>query len=132
VQTAENVVIGPLIAVLSFVCSVGNIPLAAVLWAGGTSFAGVIAFIYADLITLPILLIYRKYYGTRFALKLAGLMFGCFIVAALAVDGLFSALGVSRRRARRSSRSPTAGLASTTRPGAPSGGARTTPPAACA
>ena len=94
VQTVENVVIGPLIAVLSFVCSVGNIPLAAVLWAGGISFAGVIAFIYADLITLPILLIYRKYYGTRFALKLAGLMFVCIVVAALAVDGLFSALGV--------------------------------------
>src|SRR5215208_1715715 len=94
VQTAENVIIGPLIAVLSFVCSVGNIPLAAVLWAGGISFAGVIAFIYADLITLPILLIYRKYYGPRFALKLAGLMFACIIVAALAVDGLFSAFGV--------------------------------------
>jgi uncharacterized membrane protein YraQ (UPF0718 family)/YHS domain-containing protein len=94
VQTVENVIIGPLIAVLSFVCSVGNIPLAAVLWAGGISFAGVIAFIYADLITLPILLIYRKYYGTRFALKIAGLMLACIIVAALAVDGLFSALGV--------------------------------------
>jgi hypothetical protein len=79
VQTVENVVIGPLIAVLSFVCSVGNIPLASVLRAGGMSFAGVIALIYADLITLPILLIYRKYYGTRFALKLAGLMFACII-----------------------------------------------------
>src|SRR3954447_14851127 len=94
VQTVENVIIGPLIAVLSFVCSVGNIPLAAILWAGGISFAGVIAFIYADLITLPILLIYRKYYGTRFALKLAGLMLASMIIAALAVDGLFSALGV--------------------------------------
>jgi uncharacterized protein len=94
VQTLQNVIIGPLIAVLSFVCSVGNIPLAAVLWAGGISFAGVIAFIYADLITLPILLIYRKYYGSRFALKLAGMMFACIIVAALAVDGLFSAIGV--------------------------------------
>ena len=79
---------------MSFVCSVGNIPLAAILWAGGISFAGVIAFIYADLITLPILLIYRKYYGTRFALKLAGLMFASIIIAALAVDGLFSALGL--------------------------------------
>jgi len=94
VRTIENVIVGPLIAVLSFVCSVGNIPLAAVLWAGGISFAGVIAFIYADLITLPILLIYRKYYGTRFALKLAGLMLGSMVIAALAVDGLFSALGV--------------------------------------
>src|SRR5678816_4115805 len=60
----ENVIVGPLVAVLSFVCSVGNIPLAAVLWAGGISFSGVIAFIYADLIIIPILLIYRKYYGT--------------------------------------------------------------------
>jgi uncharacterized membrane protein YraQ (UPF0718 family)/YHS domain-containing protein len=94
VRTVENVIIGPLIAVLSFVCSVGNIPLAAILWAGGISFAGVIAFIYADLITLPILLVYRKYYGTRFALKLAGMMLACMIIAALAVDGLFSALGV--------------------------------------
>jgi uncharacterized protein len=94
VRTIENVLIGPLIAVLSFVCSVGNIPLAAVLWAGGISFSGVIAFIYADLITLPILLIYRKYYGTRFALKLAGLMFTTMVIAALLVDALFSALGV--------------------------------------
>ena len=93
-KTAENVLVGPLIAVLSFVCSIGNIPLAAVLWAGGISFAGVIAFIYADLITLPILLIYRKYYGTAFALKLAGLMLAAMILAALAIDGLFSATGL--------------------------------------
>jgi uncharacterized protein len=64
-QLLENVVVGPLIAVLSFVCSVGNIPLAAVLWSGGISFAGVMAFIFADLIVLPILAIYRKYYGCR-------------------------------------------------------------------
>jgi uncharacterized protein len=94
VRTVENVLVGPLIAVLSFVCSVGNIPLAAVLWAGGISFAGVLAFIYADLITLPILLIYRKYYGTRFALKLALLMFATMVVAALVVDLVFSALGL--------------------------------------
>jgi uncharacterized membrane protein YraQ (UPF0718 family)/YHS domain-containing protein len=94
VRTVENVLVGPLIAILSFVCSVGNIPLAAVLWAGGISFAGVIAFIYADLLTLPILLIYRKYYGTRFALKLAALMFAVMVLAALVVDLLFSALGL--------------------------------------
>jgi uncharacterized protein len=94
VRTIENVIVGPLIAVLSFVCSIGNIPLAAILWAGGISFAGVIAFIYADLITLPILLIYRKYYGTRFAVKLTAMMFLCIVAAALAVDGLFSAVGV--------------------------------------
>ena len=58
-------IIGPIIAVLSFVCSVGNVPLAAVLWSGGISFAGVLAFLFADLIVLPILAIYRKYYGTR-------------------------------------------------------------------
>jgi len=94
VRTVENVLVGPLIAILSFVCSVGNIPLAAILWAGGISFAGVIAFIYADLLTLPILLIYRKYYGTRFALKLSVLMFGAIVIAALAVDLIFSALGL--------------------------------------
>jgi uncharacterized membrane protein YraQ (UPF0718 family)/YHS domain-containing protein len=93
-RTAENVLVGPLVAVLSFVCSIGNIPLAAVLWAGGISFAGVIAFIYADLITLPILLIYRKYYGTRFALKLALIMLAAIVTAALLVDLLFSALGL--------------------------------------
>jgi uncharacterized protein len=93
-RTAENVIVGPLIAIFSFVCSVGNIPLAAVLWAGGISFAGVIAFIYADLITLPIILIYRKYYGTHFALKLTALMFATMVAAALAVDLLFSGLSV--------------------------------------
>ena len=93
-KTAQNVLVGPLIAVLSFVCSIGNIPLAAVLWAGGISFAGVIAFIYADLITLPILLVYRKYYGTRFALKLAALMLAAIVIAALVIDGIFSAAGL--------------------------------------
>jgi hypothetical protein len=62
--TIENVIVGPLVAVLSFVCSVGNVPLAAVLWSGGIGFAGVLAFLFADLIVLPILAIYRKYYGT--------------------------------------------------------------------
>jgi uncharacterized membrane protein YraQ (UPF0718 family)/YHS domain-containing protein len=90
-KTAQNVLVGPLIAVLSFVCSIGNIPLAAILWAGGMSFAGVIAFIYADLITLPILLAYRKYYGTRFALKLAAMMLAAIVIAALAIDAVFSA-----------------------------------------
>src|SRR3954471_2296484 len=93
-RTLENVLVGPLIAVLSFVCSIGNVPLAAILWAGGISFSGVIAFIYADLITLPILLIYRKYYGTRFAVKLTAMMLGAIIIAALAVGGLFEALGL--------------------------------------
>src|SRR3954463_6840726 len=94
VRTIENVVVGPLIAVLSFVCSIGNVPLAAVLWSGGISFAGVMAFIFADLIVLPIVAIYRKYYGTAFALRISALMLLTMIVAALAVDGLFSVVGL--------------------------------------
>jgi uncharacterized membrane protein YraQ (UPF0718 family) len=90
-RTIENVVVGPIIAVLSFVCSVGNVPLAAVLWSGGISFAGVIAFIFADLIVLPIVLAYRKYYGWPFALRITALMFVTMVAAALVVDGLFSA-----------------------------------------
>jgi uncharacterized protein len=90
----ENVIVGPLIAVLSFVCSVGNVPLAAVLWSGGISFAGVMAFIFADLIVLPIVAIYRKYYGWEFTLRIVALMLLTMILAALAVDGLFSAAGL--------------------------------------
>ena len=94
VQTLENVLVGPLIAILSFVCSVGNVPLAAVLWSGGISFAGVIAFIFADLIVLPIVLAYRKYYGTAFALRITALMFVTIVIAALIVDGLFGLAGL--------------------------------------
>jgi uncharacterized membrane protein YraQ (UPF0718 family) len=90
----ENVIVGPLIAVLSFVCSIGNVPLAAVLWSGGISFAGVMAFIFADLIVLPIIAIYRKYYGWPFTLRIVALMLVTMIVAALIVDGLFSAAGL--------------------------------------
>jgi uncharacterized membrane protein YraQ (UPF0718 family)/YHS domain-containing protein len=90
----ENVVVGPLIAVLSFVCSVGNVPLAAVLWSGGISFAGVLAFLFADLIVLPIVLIYRKYYGGRFAARIVALMFVTMVAAALLIDALFSAAGL--------------------------------------
>jgi YHS domain-containing protein len=94
VRALENVVVGPVIAVLSFVCSVGNVPLAAVLWSGGISFGGVMAFIFADLIVLPIIAVYRKYYGTEFAVRITLLMFATMVVAALAVDGLFSVLGL--------------------------------------
>jgi uncharacterized membrane protein YraQ (UPF0718 family)/YHS domain-containing protein len=90
----ENVVLGPVVAALSFVCSVGNVPLAAVLWGGGISFSGVIAFIYADLIIIPIVLIYRKYYGGALTVRLVGLMFVTMVAAALIVDGLFSAAGL--------------------------------------
>ena len=92
--TIENVIIGPIIAVISFVCSVGNVPLAAVLWSGGISFGGVLAFLFADLIVIPIVLIYRKYYGGRFTVRVTALMFVTMVIAALIVDGLFSALGL--------------------------------------
>ena len=102
IATIWGPVVGPLVAVISFVCSVGNIPLAAILWNGGISFGGVIAFIFADLIVLPILNIYRKYYG----LKMAGLLFVTFYVAmaaaALVVELTFGALGLipAQRNAR--------------------------------
>jgi uncharacterized membrane protein YraQ (UPF0718 family)/YHS domain-containing protein len=89
----ENVVVGPLIAVLSFVCSVGNVPLAAVLWSGGINFAGVLAFLFADLIVLPILAIYAKYYGRRYALRITALMFVTMALAAVAVTGIFHLIG---------------------------------------
>ncbi len=93
VRTLWGALVGPIIAVLSFVCSVGNVPLAAVLWSGGISFAGVIAFIFADLIVLPIVAIYRKYYGTGYAVRITALMFVTMVLAALVVDGIFSVLG---------------------------------------
>jgi uncharacterized membrane protein YraQ (UPF0718 family)/YHS domain-containing protein len=94
VKLIENAIVGPLIAMASFVCSVGNVPLAAVLWSGGISFAGVIAFIFADLIVLPIIQIYRKYYGNAYALRIVALMFVTMVIAALIVDGLFSGAGL--------------------------------------
>jgi uncharacterized protein len=100
VQTLWGAFIGPIIAVLSFVCSVGNVPLAAVLWSGGISFAGVMAFIFADLIVLPIVAIYRKYYGGAFALRITGLMFVTMVAAALAIEGVFSAFDLVPAGAR--------------------------------
>jgi uncharacterized membrane protein YraQ (UPF0718 family)/YHS domain-containing protein len=99
-RTLENAVVGPIIAVLSFVCSVGNVPLAAVLWSGGISFGGVIAFLFADLIVLPIVAAYRKYYGTSYALRTTALMFVTMVLAALVIDGIFSALGLVPTGAR--------------------------------
>jgi hypothetical protein len=87
-------VIGPLVAVISFVCSVGNVPLAAVLWNGGISFGGVIAFIFGDLIIAPILNIYRKYYGLRMAAFLAVVLYVTMVAAGLAVELLFQAFGI--------------------------------------
>jgi uncharacterized protein len=87
-------IIGPVISLLSFVCSIGNVPLAAVLWNGGISFGGVLAFILADLIIIPILIIYRKYYGTRMMLVILGIFYGTMVVAGYAVEILFSELGL--------------------------------------
>jgi len=93
-RTLENVIVGPLIAVLSFVCSVGNVPLAAVLWSGGIGFGGVVAFLFADLIVIPIVLAYRKYYGNAFAFRITALMLVTIILAALIVDGVFGLVGL--------------------------------------
>jgi uncharacterized protein len=87
-------VIGPVISLLSFVCSIGNVPLAAVLWNGGISFGGVVAFIFADLIIIPILVIYRKYYGTRMMLVLLGIFYATMVLAGYIVEFLFGALGL--------------------------------------
>jgi uncharacterized membrane protein YraQ (UPF0718 family) len=86
--------IGPIVAVASFVCSIGNVPLAAVLWNGGISFGGVISFIFADLIVLPILNIYRKYYGGKATLFLLGTFYVTMAGAGLAIELLFDALGI--------------------------------------
>jgi uncharacterized membrane protein YraQ (UPF0718 family) len=87
--------IGPVVAILSFVCSIGNVPLAAVLWNGGISFGGVLSFIFADLIILPILNIYRRYYGRRMALFLLGTFYATMVVAGLGIEFVFEALGIT-------------------------------------
>jgi uncharacterized membrane protein YraQ (UPF0718 family) len=92
--------IGPLVAILSFVCSIGNVPLAAVLWNGGISFGGVLAFIFADLIILPILNIYRKYYGRRMMLFLLATFYTAMAAAGLLVDLIFKATGLEPTGAR--------------------------------
>ncbi len=87
-------IIGPIVSVVSFVCSIGNVPLAGVLWNGGISFGGVVAFIFADLIILPILNIYRKYYGTRMMLFILGTFYASMVLAGYAIEFLFGALGL--------------------------------------
>ena len=86
--------IGPAISVVAFVCSIGNVPLAAVLWNGGISFGGVVSFIFADVIIVPILLIYRKYYGTRMALRLFALFYATMVAAGYAIELVFGPLGL--------------------------------------
>ena len=94
-SSLENVVLGPLLAIISFVCSVGNVPLAAALWKGGISFGGVVSFVFADLITLPLLSIYRKYFGTAITLRLLAVFWATMSVAGLAVEYLFRAVRIS-------------------------------------
>jgi uncharacterized protein len=90
----QGPLVGPIVAMLSFVCSVGNVPLAAVLWRGGISFGGVVSFIFADLIVLPILDIYRKYYGGRVALYILATFYATMALAGYLVEALFGALGI--------------------------------------
>jgi uncharacterized membrane protein YraQ (UPF0718 family) len=87
-------VIGPVVSIVSFVCSIGNVPLAGVLWNGGISFGGVVSFIFADLIILPILMIYRKYYGTPMMLFILGTFYASMVLAGYAIEFLFGALGL--------------------------------------
>src|SRR5437588_8173702 len=86
--------VGPVVSMFSFVCSIGNVPLAAVLWNGGISFGGVASFIFADLIVLPILNIYRKYYGGRLSLLLLATFYAAMVGAGLIVEGLFQLVGI--------------------------------------
>ncbi|MFN2461003.1 MAG: permease [Candidatus Velthaea sp.] len=92
VQLVGDAVVGPIIAIISFVCSIGNVPLAAVLWASGISFGGVLAFLYADLIVLPLLDVYRRYYGIPMMLYIFGVFFATMVLSAILLDGAFSAL----------------------------------------
>ena len=87
--------VGPVVSVLSFVCSVGNVPLAAVLWNGGISFGGAVSFIFADLIIIPILLIYRKYYGMRMAMFILATFYVTMVLAGYIVELLFDGLGLT-------------------------------------
>src|SRR5205823_11904902 len=103
VRLIENAVVGPIIAMISFVCSVGNIPLASLLWSHGISFGGVISFIYADLIVIPIIIIYAKYYGARAAAWINGIFYVSMVLAGIIVDLIFSVLGLVPQGPRPSS-----------------------------
>ena len=94
-STLWGPIVGPIVAIVSFVCSIGNVPLAAVLWNGGISFGGVVAFIFADLLILPILNIYRKYYGIKMMLTLLGTFYAAMVVAGYLVELLFGAAGLT-------------------------------------
>jgi hypothetical protein len=94
VQVPANAIIGPLVAIITFVCSIGNVPMAAVLWGSGVSFGGVLAFLYADLIVLPLLDVYRRYYGWKMAAYIAGIFFATMVLAAILMDLAFTGLGL--------------------------------------
>ena len=97
VRLPADALIGPIVAMLTFVCSIGNVPLAAVLWGGGASFGGVVSFLFADLIVLPLLDIYRRYYGWRMALYMAAVFYAAMAVSGLIVDLGFTAIGIVPR-----------------------------------
>ena len=97
-SSLENVVIAPFIAFISFVCSVGNVPLAAALWHGGISFGGTVAFIFADLLSLPLVLIYRKYYGLKLSIRLALLFWLVMSASGLLTEGIFNLFGITPAR----------------------------------
>ncbi|GAB3671361.1 permease [Salinisphaera aquimarina] len=92
-QMIENALVGPIVAVFSFVCSVGNVPMAAALFNGGISFGGALAFIYGDLIVIPMLLVYRRYYGTRLAAMLGLVLYIAMAITGFVIDLLFTAGG---------------------------------------
>jgi len=92
VHQLGDAILGPLIAIFTFVCSIGNVPLAAILWVSGLSFGGTLAFLYADLIILPLLDVYRRYYGWRMMLYIAAIFFVTMVISALVMEGAFSAL----------------------------------------
>ncbi len=92
--SVENVIVGPFVAIISFVCSIGNVPLAAALWKGGISFGGVVSFIFADLIAFPLLLVYRRYYGLRMAARMLGLFWAVMAIAGLVTEAIFRAAGL--------------------------------------
>ncbi len=93
-QVPANAVVGPIVGVLSFVCSIGNVPMAAILWASGISFGGVLAFLYADLIVLPLLDVYRRYFGWKMAAYIGAVFFATIVIAALVMDLAFNGLGL--------------------------------------
>jgi uncharacterized membrane protein YraQ (UPF0718 family) len=93
IKLPANALVGPLAAMISFVCSIGNVPMAAVLWGAGVSFGGVLAFLYADLIVIPLLDVYRRYYGWKMAAYIWAIFYAAMAISAMIIDAAFTALG---------------------------------------